>query len=305
MLTDLMKRILIVWWGSSRGGAPTIGDYLAVSNVVEALNARGAQVEVAAHRPFDCHGVPVVNWWRASPLRYRSVVFVCGPLSDELYFRLLFSKFYLARKVAVGVSVVDRKQLVVRLLNEIVARDGLEESYFDLALAGELAASPTKRSDVVICLRGYQTEYGNEACHSERLDRVLCNVAERLGLPVRMVSTIVDPESNSIAAINQLFANAKIVLTTRLHGALLSLQHKVPFVAVDQIEGGAKLSAVIGRLGWEHLYPSSVDETTLYEACMAILGSRDIDERVRVAAVQAQELSRLALERSVEAILHK
>src|SRR5215471_14307623 len=87
------KPILIVWWGTSpRGGLP-VGDCLAVSNVVSALQQKGVEVEVAAGRDFQCTSARSVNWWTVSPLRYRDVVFVCGPLTNSRYFRLLFSKF--------------------------------------------------------------------------------------------------------------------------------------------------------------------------------------------------------------------
>lgn len=46
------------------------------------------------------------------------------------------------------------------------------------------------------------------------------------------------------------FTSARLVFTTRLHGALLSLEYGTPFVAVDQIEQGQKINSVLKRIGW-------------------------------------------------------
>ena len=299
------KRILIVWWGTSAGGGPTIGDYMAVSNLVAALQERGAQVDVAAHRDFDFHGAKIVDWRKISPFRYRCVVFVCGPLSNEWYFRLLFYKFWLARKVAVGVSVIDPSQPAVRLFDEIVARDGLSASHFDLSLAGKSTPSRSERSDVLVCLRGRQTEYGADACRSDRVDDLIWKVARRQGLPVKSVNTVVDSASNTIEQIERNFSEAKLVLTTRLHGSLMALRHGVPFIAVDQIEGGRKLTEVVRKLGWEYLYSASVEQPVLDAACARILSGDDIAGPLKDAAAQALRLSTMALQRSVEAILRR
>jgi hypothetical protein len=278
---------------------------MAVSNVVSSLRERGALVDVATCHKFEWHGAEPVNWWTINPLRYRCVVFICGPVSDEWYFRLLFYKFGLARRVAVGVSIIDANRSDARRFDEIVARDGLSESHFDLSLAGDLTPSSIEKSTIVICLRGHQNEYGADACCSARVDDLLWRVAERQGLTVTGVSTVVDPVTNTIEDINRHFAHAKLVLTTRLHGSLIALRHGVPFVAVDQIKGGGKVSAVLGKLGWEYLYSANVKEAEIDSACKYILNHDGIAEDVSNAAVRAQQLSRAALRRSLEVIMRE
>lgn len=296
------KPILIVWWGArSRQG--TVGDCLAVCNVVFALQQRGAEVEIAADRGFQFTGARSVNWWTVNPFRYRCVVFVCGPLTNSWYFRLLFSKFAWVRKVAVGVSVLEPRQRFTRSFDTIVARDGLPESHFDLAVAGELIPHHAERPYVLVCLRGHQSEYGAAVCHSARVDELIWHTTQRLGLPVKAVNMTVTPHTDALGHVHRSFSQARLVLTTRLHGALFALRHGVPFIAVDQIEGGRKLTSVVRKLGWEYLYPADVQQAGLDAACHRVLLDENISRRVHLAAVHAQKLSRLALQRAVEVIL--
>jgi polysaccharide pyruvyl transferase WcaK-like protein len=119
---------------------------------------------------------------------------------------------------------------------------------------------------------------------------------------VKTINTVVG-ENNPAESIHQSFADAALVVTTRLHGSLLALHHNTPFVAIDQIEGGRKVTTVVRQLGWEHLYSHNVDESTLAAACQDILTDREIAQRVSRTAQAARDLSRRALQRSVDAIL--
>jgi polysaccharide pyruvyl transferase WcaK-like protein len=55
--------------------------------------------------------------------------------------------------------------------------------------------------------------------------------------------------------IEEQYAGCDLILTTRLHGAILAARHAVPFIAIDQIKGGAKVASVLGRYSWPHVYP--------------------------------------------------
>jgi hypothetical protein len=268
-----------------------------------ALRQSGAEVDVASYHHVECGDANIVNWMRINPRAYRCVAFVCGPLSNEIYFRLFFFRFRRARKVAVGVSVIDPTLPGTRLFDEIVARDGMPQVSFDLALA-EAAPSCVRstRRHIAVCLRGHQHEYGDLNCHSTRVDNLILQVARRLGDHVECTSTVI-AKDNTAERIHRCFADAKLVITTRLHGALLALHHCTPFVAIDQIEGGRKVSSVLGRLPWDHVYPFDVDEGALEKAC------RDVTSRpshyICEASQCARELSQQALGCAVDAILER
>jgi len=52
------------------------------------------------------------------------------------------------------------------------------------------------------------------------------------------------------AEVTSLIARADAVVTTRLHGMVLSLRQGVPAVAIDAIPGGAKVTRQAAALGW-------------------------------------------------------
>jgi hypothetical protein len=305
MIVRTGKRILLAWWGTSKWGSPTIGDHMAISNIALALQQSGAEVDVASHNHVECGNANIVKWMRINPRAYKCVTFVCGPLSNELYFRLFFFRFRHARKVAVGVSVIDPTLPGTRLFEEIIARDGMPGSIFDLALATAPSQPIVQRPrrHIAVCLRGHQSEYGEENCHSAAVDRMVLEVARQFG-DVEHIDTIIG-EGNSIQQVHQSFADAKLVITTRLHGGLLALHHCTPFIAIDQIKGGRKVSSVLRRVPWDYLYPFDVDQATLKKACGEIISTPGIIHSVRNASQSARELSHRGLRRAVDAILDR
>ena len=62
-----------------------------------------------------------------------------------------------------------------------------------------------------------------------------------------------------------------VVLTNRLHGALLALLHERPAIAIDQVVGGGKVSAVLRRVDYPCLFAvDHLDDARLgdaYAAC--------------------------------------
>jgi len=299
------KRILVAWWGTSKHGSPTIGDHMAVSNLALALLQNGAEVDVASYHHVECGAANIVDWMRINPRAYRCVAFVCGPLSNEFYFRLFFFRFRHARKVAVGVSVIDPKLPGTRLFDEIIARDGMPQESFDLSLAGApQQIMHRQRRHIAVCLRGHQSEYGDANCYSTRLDSMIYKVASGFADHIEHISTVVG-KHNTVQRIHESFADAKLVITTRLHGALLALYHRTPFVAIDQIKGGRKVASVLRRVPWNHVYPFDVDEPTLERACRDVITSHDTVHRVNEASQCARELSQQTLQYAVDLILDR
>ena len=63
-----------------------------------------------------------------------------------------------------------------------------------------------------------------------------------------------------------------VVITTRLHGLVLSLKHGVPAVAIDTVRGGAKVTRQAKAVGWatilavEELTPQQLEQA--FEFCL-------------------------------------
>ena len=56
------------------------------------------------------------------------------------------------------------------------------------------------------------------------------------------------------AEVDSLIARMDMVVTTRLHGTVLALKNGVPALAVDPIDGGAKITRQARVVGWPVLH---------------------------------------------------
>jgi hypothetical protein len=298
-------KALIGWWGMIEGGAPTIGDFMAIANLARWLEHHGLPADVAS-----AYSLPYedLNVRRPQSIRiedYGVFVFTCGPLVANRKILDRLRDFAYIPRVAVGVSVIPRQRAINRRFDRVVARDGTAHSTFDLSLANDVDGTPADTAankSIALCLRGRQGEYGKSACLSARADRILQQAADRVGTATSHIDTVVRPD-NSIEQIEAGFSNARIVLTTRLHGSLLALRAGVPFVAVDQIAGGAKLSAVLEKLEWPFVFPAdSLDPATIEQA------ARDADSpqfrrHIGTFRSRAIRLSAEALQKSGRVVL--
>lgn len=236
------RRALVTGWFSFPDGEATAGDLGAADTVCAWLDRLGVAHDVARSPAFA--EPPTLA--EANPDRYTHLVFCCGPLAGGQVERLL-DRYPACRSVAVGVSAVDR-QLADRF-DAVLARDGGDRRpTTDLAAGGSADGWPV----VALIRANPQPEYGRAARHHD-VHRVL---AEALGtLPVAVVDadTRVDPRAprqREVAQLLGVLGSADVVVTTRLHGLVLGLRCGTPVVAVDPVEGGAKVSAQAEALGW-------------------------------------------------------
>ncbi|CAM5457113.1 Polysaccharide pyruvyl transferase family protein OS=Streptomyces rimosus subsp. rimosus (strain ATCC / DSM 40260 / JCM 4667 / NRRL 2234) OX=1265868 GN=SRIM_032260 PE=4 SV=1 [Streptomyces rimosus subsp. rimosus] len=106
---------------------------------------------------------------------------------------------------------------------------------------------------VGVVLTGGQHEYGARRRHEEVTERLtdwLGTVdAARVPLDTRL-----DSRDWRLPAtpdhLHAVLARLDVVVTTRLHGMVLALRAGTPALAVDPVEGGAKVSAQAAALGW-------------------------------------------------------
>lgn len=253
-------RVLLAGWFSFLHGEATAGDLDALATVREWLDARHIAYDVAWSPAF---GGPEAD--DVDPGGYTALVFTCGPLAGAPVERLA-RRFAHCRKVAVGVSAVD--PAVATLFEVVVARDGAGgKGLPDLAWSaagghGARGAWPV----VALATVGEQPEYGERARHGA-VHRALRRFLEHRDLAVVDVDTRVDPgvaRQRVPAQVHGLLAAADVAVTTRLHGLVLGLRFGTPVLAVDPVEGGAKVSRQAAAVGWPAvLTPDELSERTL------------------------------------------
>jgi len=223
------------------------------------LRIRGYNHDVAASSHDPQIRAQAVEWQRADPSAYSDVIFVSGPvIGGSASLRALLGRFDRCRSIAVGVSILPVSSPDRWLpFDYCFASDGLTEHFADVACAAPLptvAHTPGSNLRLGLSLRGPQREYGLNACLAERAAELVGVVLEALAPEVVEIDTRLDRSTMAADAIDAAFASVDLVITTRLHGALLALRHGVPVLALDQIAGGGKVQASLRQLGWRQVF---------------------------------------------------
>ncbi|MDT0346351.1 polysaccharide pyruvyl transferase family protein [Streptomyces litchfieldiae] len=246
-------RTLVTGWFSFVDGEATAGDVLALDRVRQVLDARGVSYEVAWSPRFRPDGLSLE---KARPQDYTRLVFVCGPVHGPAIAEL-HERFAHCRRIAVGISVIDPADPAVTGFHEVLARDGdgRPEPARDLSLRAPL----TDEVPVVgVLLTHGQREYGERRLHAVVAESVTRWLAGARCAPVVLESRL-DRENGLLCGRADEFMSVlerlDAVVTDRLHGLVLSLRVGVPPIAVDPVEGGAKMTAQARACRWPAVIP--------------------------------------------------
>jgi hypothetical protein len=232
--------------------------------VQEALLGAGVPCDLAWSPVFRPSGPSLAE---VEPGRYTHLVFACGPLVGEQV-RRLHHRYAHCRRIAVGVSVIDPHDPAVLGFHEVLARDGGgQEPRLDLA-----AELPVPDVPVVgVALAPGQPEYGSRRRHEQVEDELTAwlNTRDCARVPI---DTRLDPygwrNSGTAAQVEALIRRMDLVVTTRLHGMVLALKNGVPALAVDPVEGGAKVGAQARAWGWPALVTARPGDPALDPAAL-------------------------------------
>ncbi|HEY0718264.1 MAG TPA: polysaccharide pyruvyl transferase family protein, partial [Streptosporangiaceae bacterium] len=240
-------RVLLTGWFSFLHGEATAGDVLALEAVQGALDRAGIGYEVAWSPVFRPGALRLED---ARPGRYTHLVFVCGPVHGAPVAGLHI-QFAALRRIAVGVTVIDRSDPACAGFDLVLARDGDGSTpHRDLSAAVPL---PSERSRVTpvqaapqipvtgVVLASGQGEYGARRRH-EQVTRDLTGwIGGKSAAPVPLETRLDSRDwrlCSSAAAFEALLSRMDVVVTTRLHGLVLALRAGIPALAVDPVDGG-------------------------------------------------------------------
>jgi hypothetical protein len=108
-----------------------------------------------------------------------------------------------------------------------------------------------------------QHEYGDRRRHGEAAEAVTRWLAGKDCARVELETRLDSHDWRLCATPGQfesVLSRMDLVVTDRLHGLVLALRGGVPALAVDPVEGGAKVTAQADACGWPALVP--VDRLT-------------------------------------------
>lgn len=246
-------RILLTGWFSFPDGEATAGDVLALNRVEETLRRAGLAYDIAWSPGFRPGGLHLED---CRPGRYDQLVFVCGPLHGP-QIEELHRRFAHCLRIAVGTSVIDPDSPAVTGFHRVLARDAPAAGpAWDLA--ARAPALPARPVAGVVLTHG-QHEYGSARRHGvvarEVTDWLHGKDCARLELETRL-----DVHDWRLCAtpaqLQSVLDRLDLVVTDRLHGMVLALRAGTPALAVDPVEGGAKVTAQARACGWPALVPA-------------------------------------------------
>ena len=275
-----MNALVAGWFSFEEMGA-TAGDLLARDLVVEWLAEAGHESDVANAAPFRGG----VNWATVDPESYDLVVFVCGPFGNGWPVTDFVERF--GRRRLVGVNLTMLQPLGGwNPFDVLIERDSNRRVNPDITF---LADPPTYPVIGVVRVHP-QAEYGDRGRHQaadEAIDRLL----EGIDAACVPIDTRLDQNATGLRApgeVESLIARMDAVVTTRLHGAVLSLKNGVPPLVIDPIAGGGKVLRQAIALGWPHAFAiDSLDDHRLRAALDQLL-----QPNARAAAQDCAELAR-------------
>jgi glycosyltransferase involved in cell wall biosynthesis len=242
-------KVLVVGWFSFEQGHVTAGDLLARDLVCDWLREAGRECDVAVDPPFT----DGINWRHASPGDYSHIVFVCGPFQNGELEQVLRRHFRSVPLIGVNLSMV----LPLKDYNpflKLFERDSTRDARPDIVFATNRPHVPVVGVCLVEPYDAGRTDITNPAIQRllDSREVSIVNIDTRLDVNTTGQRTPAEIES--------LLARMDVVITTRLHGTVLSLKNGVPTVAIDPEKGGFKIVRQAEIIGWPVVF--SVDKMT-------------------------------------------
>jgi hypothetical protein len=237
-----MKALVAGWFSFEDMGA-TAGDLMVRDLAARWLADGDVPFDVALAAPFEGG----VDWRAANPADYTHVVFVCGPFGNGWPVTGLLARFAGCKLLGLNLSMLESLE-AWNPFELLIERDSSRTSRPDMAFL----SNPRRVPIAGVVLIHPQPEYGQRDLHQPANDAIRRLIASR-ELAAVEIDTRLDVNATGLrtpAEIESLVARMDVVLTTRLHGVVLSLKNGVPVVAIDPVAGGAKISRQTQAVGW-------------------------------------------------------
>jgi hypothetical protein len=282
-------RILVAGWFSFETMGAGAGDLLARDVLCDWLDRAGHRYDVALASPFSGG----VDWRTVPPESVDTLIFVCGPVGNGPPLTDLLAHFAGRRVVAVDVSLLQSR-VEWNPFDILFERDSESTSRPDLSFASGKPLVPL----VGVLLTDVQPEYGNRD-RREQANAAIQRLIESESMAVVRIDTRLDSNTTGLrtaSEIESVIARMDVVLTTRLHGLVLSLKNGVPPIAIDSVAGRGKVSRQAAALGWPLIFEAdTVTDPQLREAfaCCGSPTGRQQVEICRQHALRALEQLRI------------
>lgn len=274
------------------GHFSTAGDLEVLRQVLRQLHAAALPYDLGAFAPEVSTLIPgAVDIYGLDPLKYTHLFVVCGPFDTMKTLDL--DKFAHCTRIGVNLTMLEKLE-IYNPFDALLGRDSNHWVLPDISFLERVL----KVKVAGLCFARDQSEYGIRQMHAEAND-----LLRRLALRSRLATTELDTEWYWPAPHNaggwlspehfeSLVSRLDVMLTTRLHGMVLSLKNGVPVVALDAIAGGAKVIRQARAIGWPEAFV--VDEAidgALDQALVRCLKPSARDRALSCAAAARESLA--------------
>ena len=272
----------------------TFGDLEVLAEVRRVLAAEGMAYDVGSYSTrLSAQLDSGVNIYTVDPQAYSHLLVVCGPFDRDLLARRGVDLDRFAHCVRVGVNLSMIADLeTYNPLDAMVGRDSNQWSLPDVSFLYRVGRRPLAG----LCLAGPQQEYKSHQQH-EQAEDMLRRLISRAGMATLELDTQWPPAHNRAAIatsedFESIVARLDVMLTTRLHGTVLSLKNGVPVIALDSVAGGGKVSQQAREIGWPECFTvDAVDDAALDQALARCLSPQARQKAIEVTAAASARLS--------------
>lgn len=280
-----MKTLVAGWFSFIQMGA-SAGDLLTRDLVCQLLAENENPYDIALAPPFEGG----IDWHFVNASNYERVIFVCGPFGNGPPVDEMLLRFSHCEWIGINLSMLQSLE-EWNPFELLLERDSSRTVRPDLAF---LTSAPPAMVVGKILIDS-QPEYGDRDQH-ERVDQAIDKFLHSRNLAVLSIDTRLDQNASqctSSAQVEALIACVDVVITTRLHGLVLSLKNGIPAIAIDSVQGGAKLTRQAEAIGWRTIL--SVDGLSqerleqAFEYCFSEQARREAKEcslRARVVLME-------------------
>lgn len=280
------KPVLIAGWFSFDLPHNTAGDLLAKQTAITWTQEAGFDYRIAMTNPSSPNEVPTNA---LHPEDYYAVVFVCGPLTER-HILPFIQPFSGIKRIALNVSIVETSDLSNEF-DVIIPRDTNTETNPDISLATSSVPVPV----IGLIYVGKQREYPTQK--HEEVEELVSKAVNRLGAATVMIDTRLPHNQYGLSSIDQIESTIRhmdIVITTRLHGAVLSLRNGTPPVVIDSVPEGAKVTRQMEALDWPLRHTiADLSEAQLITSINSALTQASHDLALKVANMAEKKLQKL------------
>ena len=239
-------RVLLAGWFSFEGMGTTAGDLLACNVVSEWLS----ELKIPFHIASIQVELPGLDWQIVNEDDYTHLIFVCGPFGNGWPVNAMLEKFKHTHLLGVNLSMLQ-PLAEWNPFDLLLERDSDRRTLPDITFGSKTTATPL----VGLIKAHKQKEYGTKAMHDFVHEEIELFIS-REKLAVVNIDTSLENNAfglNSSSSIEGLISKMDIIITTRLHGMVLGIKNEVPVIAIDPIDGGAKISSQAKAIGWPYV----------------------------------------------------